>query len=173
MSDQLLYAAAATFEAARQVTLLPEGHRSRRLHGHSFLANVRVALPDGWAPFPGGDVDELRTRLETVLAPLDYHHLNDKLEQPTDENLARWVRRRLDLEDIDNVGLQSTMHEGADLDRLDHAHIWRRYVFQSAHRLPNVPPGHKCGRMHGHGLLRKSWSALDLTIHSPPCLTPP
>src|SRR5262249_20638156 len=28
---------------------------------------------------------------------------------------------------------------------------WRRYVFQSAHRLPNVPPGHKCGRMHGHG----------------------
>src|ERR1700751_3120633 len=147
MSEQLLCAAAATFEAARQVTLLPEGHRSRRLHGHSFLANVRVALPDGWAPFPGGEVDELRTRLEAVLAPLDYHHLNDKLDQPTDENLARWVRRRLDLENIDNVGLQSTMHEGADLDRLDRAHIWRRYVFQSAHRLPNVPPGHKCGRM--------------------------
>ena len=45
----------------------------------------------------------------------------------------------------------STPHEGVDLDRNDHAHVWRRYVLQSAHRLPNVKPGHKCGRMHGHG----------------------
>ena len=151
MPDQLLYAAAATFEAARQVTLLPEGHRSRRLHGHSFLANIRVALADGWASFPGAHVEELREQLETILAPLDYRSLNDKLEQPTDENLARWVRRQLALQGVDNVGVQSTMHEGADLDHRDDAHIWRRYVFQSAHRLPNVPAGHKCGRMHGHG----------------------
>jgi 6-pyruvoyltetrahydropterin/6-carboxytetrahydropterin synthase len=38
-----------------------------------------------------------------------------------------------------------------DLDAAGHAHIWRRYLFQSAHQLPNVPAGHKCGRMHGHG----------------------
>ena len=24
------------------------------------------------------------------------------------------------------------------------------FHYDSAHRLPNVPPGHKCGRMHGH-----------------------
>jgi 6-pyruvoyltetrahydropterin/6-carboxytetrahydropterin synthase len=24
------------------------------------------------------------------------------------------------------------------------------YSFEAAHRLPNVPPGHKCHRMHGH-----------------------
>jgi len=23
-------------------------------------------------------------------------------------------------------------------------------VFEAAHRLPNLPPGHKCGRLHGH-----------------------
>jgi 6-pyruvoyltetrahydropterin/6-carboxytetrahydropterin synthase len=23
-------------------------------------------------------------------------------------------------------------------------------TFESAHRLPNVPPGHKCSRLHGH-----------------------
>lgn len=28
--------------------------------------------------------------------------------------------------------------------------ICRKYTFESAHRLPHVPPGHKCGRMHGH-----------------------
>jgi 6-pyruvoyltetrahydropterin/6-carboxytetrahydropterin synthase len=28
--------------------------------------------------------------------------------------------------------------------------ITRRYHFESAHYLPNVPEGHKCKRMHGH-----------------------
>ncbi len=31
------------------------------------------------------------------------------------------------------------------------ASITRAYRFEAAHRLPNVPKGHKCGRMHGHG----------------------
>lgn len=26
----------------------------------------------------------------------------------------------------------------------------KEYRFEAAHRLPNVPPGHKCARMHGH-----------------------
>jgi 6-pyruvoyltetrahydropterin/6-carboxytetrahydropterin synthase len=26
----------------------------------------------------------------------------------------------------------------------------RSYRFEAAHVLPNVPPGHKCARMHGH-----------------------
>ena len=151
MSDQLLFAAAAGFESARRVTLLPEGHRSRRLHGHSFLAKVRVALPDGWASFPGGEVHELQAKLALAVAPLDYSDLNQQLPQPTDENLARWLRARLNLSGIDNIGIQSTQHEGVDLDASDRVHIWRRYIFQSAHRLPNVPKGHKCGTMHGHG----------------------
>jgi len=37
------------------------------------------------------------------------------------------------------------------LDPDDKAHVWRRYAFEAAHQLPNVPAGHKCGRMHGHG----------------------
>ena len=28
--------------------------------------------------------------------------------------------------------------------------IYKEFAFESAHRLPNVPDGHKCGRMHGH-----------------------
>ncbi len=28
--------------------------------------------------------------------------------------------------------------------------IFKEFAFDSAHRLPNVPPGHKCGRLHGH-----------------------
>lgn len=28
--------------------------------------------------------------------------------------------------------------------------IWKEFGFESAHRLPRVPQGHKCGRLHGH-----------------------
>lgn len=28
--------------------------------------------------------------------------------------------------------------------------IYREFTFESAHRLPNVPDGHKCARLHGH-----------------------
>jgi 6-pyruvoyltetrahydropterin/6-carboxytetrahydropterin synthase len=159
--ERILFTAAAGFEAACRVDLLPEGHRSRRLHGHGYLADVRCALPAGWASFPGGEVEELRACLAAAVEPLDYNELNREIEQPTDENIARWVRSRLavagsgnaaiDNAGIENVGVQSTRDEGADLDRKEHAHIWRRYTFESAHRLPNVPAGHKCGRMHGHG----------------------
>ena len=28
--------------------------------------------------------------------------------------------------------------------------IFKEFTFEAAHRLPHVPPGHKCGRLHGH-----------------------
>jgi 6-pyruvoyltetrahydropterin/6-carboxytetrahydropterin synthase len=108
-------------------------------------------LPDGWASFLGGEVEELARRLEEIVAHLDYRALNERLSEPTDENLARWIRNQMNLTGLESVGVQSTLHEGADLDKAQDAHVWRRYTLESAHQLPNVPPGHKCGRMHGHG----------------------
>jgi 6-pyruvoyltetrahydropterin/6-carboxytetrahydropterin synthase len=160
--ESILFTAAAGFEAACRVGLLPQEHRSARLHGHGYLADVRCALPEGWASFPGAEVETLRTRLGEVLAPLDYNELNREIAQPTDENIARWVRSRLNVPGIDNVGVQSTPRAGVDLDQSEHAHIWRRYRFESAHRLPNVGVGHKCGRMHGHGFEAIVHADMDL-----------
>jgi 6-pyruvoyltetrahydropterin/6-carboxytetrahydropterin synthase len=28
--------------------------------------------------------------------------------------------------------------------------IYKEFVFEAAHRLPNVPDGHRCARLHGH-----------------------
>ncbi|WP_415720190.1 6-carboxytetrahydropterin synthase QueD [Photobacterium ganghwense] len=28
--------------------------------------------------------------------------------------------------------------------------IYKEFIFEAAHKLPNVPEGHKCGRLHGH-----------------------
>lgn len=146
---QVWHAAAAGFEAARRLQALPAQHRAHRLHGHGFMARVRGPLPTGWADFPGGEVQQLHAQLQRAVASLDYGLLNETLTEPSDEALARWIRERLALPL--EVGLQSTPQQGVDLDAAGRAQAWRRYAFQSAHRLPNVPAGHKCGRMHGHG----------------------
>ena len=151
MSLLTLHTASRNFESARQVGILPEGHKGRRLHGHSFVAKIRADLPAGWAPYPGGEVPLLGQRLAACTEQLDYRLLNDLHPNPTDENLARWLRDQLDVPGLEQVGIQSTADQGVDLDRHDQAHVWRRYRFQSAHKLPNVPLGHKCGRLHGHG----------------------
>ncbi|MEH6549956.1 MAG: 6-carboxytetrahydropterin synthase QueD [Pseudomonadales bacterium] len=31
--------------------------------------------------------------------------------------------------------------------------IYKDFTFEAAHLLPNVPAGHKCGRLHGHSFL--------------------
>ena len=28
--------------------------------------------------------------------------------------------------------------------------VYKEFTFESAHRLPNVPEGHKCAKLHGH-----------------------
>ena len=36
------------------------------------------------------------------------------------------------------------------LQSSDSVEIFKEFTFESAHRLPNVVAGHKCGRLHGH-----------------------
>ncbi|MGQ9660630.1 MAG: 6-carboxytetrahydropterin synthase [Thermochromatium sp.] len=151
MNTRLFHCATASFEAARRLASLPEGHRGRHLHGHSFLVRVCTELPSGWASFLGAEGDDLQSALARCVAPLDYRELNTLLPLPTDASLARWVRDRLAVPGLFSVDLQSTRDQGVVLDATDHGHVWRRFRFESAHRLPNVPEGHPCGQMHGHG----------------------
>ena len=70
--------AVSPFEAAREVRILPKKHRSRRLHGHIFLAKVRAKLDgEDWADFPGDEPNFLRQRLQDCVRTFDYHYLND------------------------------------------------------------------------------------------------
>lgn len=151
MIPRKLYIATSGFEAARQVKILPPDHPSRRIHGHSFLAKVRTEIPAGYSDFPGGELLLLKSYLDRCINPLNYNDLNKHLSIPTDENLARWVQNRLQDLPIHSVGIQSTTHQGADLDQNNHVHIWHKFRFEAAHQLPNVPLGHQCGRLHGHG----------------------
>lgn len=150
-NDLTLFSASSRFEAARHVSTLPAGHRCRNVHGHGFVVTAYADLPGGWGAYPGGQVEALQRRIDGCAGQLTYGVLNDHMPQPTDENIARWIRQRLEAPGVDRVAVQSTPHQGVEVDSQDHAHIWRRYRFQAAHQLPNVPAGHKCGRLHGHG----------------------
>ncbi|MBI4890788.1 MAG: 6-carboxytetrahydropterin synthase QueD [Acidobacteria bacterium] len=35
--------------------------------------------------------------------------------------------------------------------------LFKDFTFEAAHRLPNVPPEHKCARLHGHSFRVRVW----------------
>lgn len=87
-----------TFEAAHRLPHVPEGHKCARLHGHSYRLEVHVR----------GDVDpvsgmvmdfaDIKAAFKPLEDKLDHHYLNEVegLENPTSENLARWVWKHLE-----------------------------------------------------------------------------
>ena len=82
-----------TLEAAHWLPNVPEGHKCRRLHGHSFRVQIFVAGPVdetlGWVM----DFADLKQSFQPIEDQLDHRCLNDieGLENPTSENLARWI----------------------------------------------------------------------------------
>ncbi len=86
-----------TLEAAHFLPLVPPGHKCRRLHGHSFRVEIHVRgpvqQPAGWVQ----DFAELSAAFRPLFEQLDHRCLNDVagLENPTSENLARWIWERL------------------------------------------------------------------------------
>jgi 6-pyruvoyltetrahydropterin/6-carboxytetrahydropterin synthase len=85
------------FEAAHLLPHLPESHKCRRLHGHSFQTEVVVvgeAEPHlGWLI----DYGDIADAFKPLWEQLDHRYLNDVpgLENPTSENLAVWIWDRL------------------------------------------------------------------------------
>lgn len=86
------------FEAAHFLPKMPEGHKCRRLHGHSFEIEVNVAGeidPDTGILI---DFGEIKKRVKPYIEMLDHWCLNEVgeregialLKNPTSENLAKW-----------------------------------------------------------------------------------
>ena len=86
-----------TFEAAQTLPKAPEGHKCRRMHGHSF--KVEVALTGECDPKLGWLMDyaEISDAFKPLLEKLDHYYLNEipGLENPTSENIAVWIWERL------------------------------------------------------------------------------
>jgi len=103
-----------TFEAAHRLPNVPEGHKCARLHGHSF--KVELVCEGTVDPLSGWLLDfaDLKAVFEPLHEQLDHHYLNEieGLENPTAENLARWiwVRMKKQLPLLAQVTVAETCH---------------------------------------------------------------
>ena len=85
------------FEAAHRLPNVPRTHKCHRLHGHSFKVEVMVAGPCdpkmGWLI----DYADVSDAFQPIWKKLDHRYLNEirGLENPTSENVARWIWKRL------------------------------------------------------------------------------
>ncbi len=84
-------------EAAHHLPNVPEGHKCRRLHGHSFRIEIFVSGPVGEETGWIMDFADLSAAFKPLYEQLDHHYLNEVagLENPTSENLAKWIWCRL------------------------------------------------------------------------------
>ena len=106
-----------TFEAAHRLPHVPQGHKCGRLHGHSFRVVLHVegsVEPEsGWLM----DFAELKEHFAPLYDRLDHHYLNEigGLENPTSENIARWIWDHLKptLPQLSQVVIQETCTSGA------------------------------------------------------------
>ncbi len=75
------------FEAAHALPRLPEGHKCRRMHGHSFTVEIGA---DGVLDPARSDVS---STLRRVYDRLDHQCLNriEGLDNPTSEEVCRWI----------------------------------------------------------------------------------
>ncbi|MCE7976606.1 MAG: 6-carboxytetrahydropterin synthase QueD [Nitrospira sp. NTP1] len=86
-----------TFEAAHLLPHVPENHKCRRLHGHSFRVQLHIRgevdVVTGWIM----DFSDIKKSFQPIHEQLDHRYLNDieGLSNPTSENLARWIWKRL------------------------------------------------------------------------------
>ncbi len=105
-----------TFEAAHLLPNLPEGHKCRRLHGHSFKIRLTITGPiqpeTGWIK----DFGEIKTAFAPLYEQLDHRYLNEipGLENPTSEHLAMWIWDRLKpaLPELQQVEIKETCTTG-------------------------------------------------------------
>jgi 6-pyruvoyltetrahydropterin/6-carboxytetrahydropterin synthase len=100
------------FEAAHYLPNVPDGHKCRRMHGHSFHGQVAVRgeidAHTGWLI----DFADLKRAVEPVVTRLDHYLLNEieGLENPTSENVAVWIwqQRRPALPQLHRVTIEET-----------------------------------------------------------------
>lgn len=82
---------------ARRLTGVPAEHPCARLHGHTFLVQLRVKGP--LDPVTGFVMDfaDLHRAWAPIHEALDHRYLNEiqGLENPTSEHLAAWIHARV------------------------------------------------------------------------------
>jgi len=122
-----------TFDAAHRLPQMPPEHKCHRLHGHTYRVRVELTGPlqaDGMV-YEWGELDEFLRRLHDIV---DHRYLNDlhhlapttspipktgikhqvPQNNPTAENMARWIYDEVCSEYGTAFGIRIIFHEGED-----------------------------------------------------------
>ena len=105
-----------TFDSAHFLPNVPEGHKCKNMHGHTYRLTVfidgEITEPYGWMI----DFADLKKHISPIINQLDHHCLNDLegLENPTSENLVVWLWNRIKLliPELKRIELNETATSG-------------------------------------------------------------
>ncbi|MCC5830292.1 MAG: 6-carboxytetrahydropterin synthase QueD [Phycisphaeraceae bacterium] len=107
-----------TFDSAHWLPTFPEGHKCRRMHGHSFHVDVLVAgdvNPEAGYLIDYGDIKRV---VGPIIDSLDHRVLNEieGLENPTAEMLCVWLYERIkpQLPLLDRIRVRETCTSEAE-----------------------------------------------------------
>ncbi|WP_214070130.1 6-carboxytetrahydropterin synthase QueD [Mucilaginibacter sp. dw_454] len=105
-----------SFDSAHFLPQVPEGHKCKRLHGHTYHLTVfvtgKVREKEGWVM----DYGDLKMAAGPVVDLLDHHLLNEieGLENPTAEVLSVWIWNKIKplLPQLSRIELKETPSSG-------------------------------------------------------------
>lgn len=105
-----------TFDSAHFLPNVPENHKCKRLHGHTYQLTIYlagdVAVEEGWVM----DFTDMKEAVQPVLNTVDHHFLNEipGLENPTTELFAIWFWEKLQpvLPSLKRIELKETPGSG-------------------------------------------------------------
>lgn len=106
-----------TFDSAHALPNVPEGHKCKNVHGHTYQLTVYVEGPLdphlGWVT----DFGDLKKVISPLVKRIDHKFLNDitGLENPTCEIFAVWIWNELknDVSGLKRIELNETPTSGA------------------------------------------------------------
>jgi 6-pyruvoyltetrahydropterin/6-carboxytetrahydropterin synthase len=114
-----------TFEASHSLPFLPEGHKCKRLHGHSYHVTVRATIDEkylaerNWMVVDYADISAAWEPLHDLL---DHRFLNDVdgLTVTTSECLAIWIYRRMkkSIPEVCSITVRETATAGSTFPRI-------------------------------------------------------
>lgn len=108
-----------SFDSAHWLPYVPEGHKCKRMHGHTY--RVRLEFGGEIKPDSGWIVDyaEVKATWEAVKLQLDHRTLNDipALLNPTCERIAEFIADEMfGKANLDRIELRETERCGVVMD---------------------------------------------------------
>jgi 6-pyruvoyltetrahydropterin/6-carboxytetrahydropterin synthase len=85
------------FEAAHRLDHLPDGHKCKHLHGHSYMVRIFLSGPIETKTGFVMDFADLKSVCKPVIDQLDHSYLNEipGMGHSTCENVSIWIWRRI------------------------------------------------------------------------------